>query len=91
MTMPTAPVVAIPTLNDIPPPRPFTGLTVILGVVVYPKPGSVILNSCNDLDPCEFAVVIATAVALLPVPFGLDMRTVGSAINPVPSFNISIL
>ena len=63
----------------------------MLGEVVYPKPGSVILNSCNDLDPCEFAVVIATAVALLPVPLGLDIRTVGSAINPVPSLNISIL
>jgi len=60
-------------------------VTVILGAVVYPKPGSVILNSCNDLEPCAFAVVIATAVALLPVPLGLDIRTEGSAINPDPS------
>ena len=36
-------------------------------------------------------VVIATAVALLPVPLGLDIRTVGSAVNPVPSLNILIL
>ena len=63
----------------------------MLGAVVYPKPGSVILNSCNDLEPCAFAVVIATAVALLPVPFGLDMRTEGSAVNHVPSFNMLIL
>ena len=89
--IPTAPVVAIPTPIDTLPPFPSTGVIEMLGATVYPKPGSVILISCKDLEPCELSVVIATAVALLPVPFGLDIRTVGSAVNPVPSLKMFIL
>ena len=52
----------------------------ILGIDEYPEPASVILIEVI-VPP---ALIIATAVAVVPTPVGPENVTVGAVVNPEP-------